>query len=1040
MKIKKIGVVISFVMILMLMISIISAFSLTGMVVSVDSGGWIVDVVSRESVSSEPNLTEDMEEVETEIEKDNSLEVEIDEVKVEVKLKEDGTVEIDDGVKVETTSKIKVEEGSLSVEDDDGDFVKVKILATEAVNSFVASGEVNSESEVELEVEDGVPYYNIETKKKVKILWIIPSTKTVNVRVNAQTGEEISDEREGFFSRLFGGLFDGEIEEENIFTGTLETIIVDDFENKYSETLLYLNSNGKKYKLISDEELPVYKSGTEITVIGQINDNVISFSKENFEVRSIPGRTEGDSFGPQNTLVVVVDIEGLEEHPVADANYVNTLYFSDGNNTVKDYYEHVSYNQITFVGNVVGPYMLNSTICTMSSILSSSIESVFYENIDLSEYERIVIIHPTTDCMAEYNGVASKGKVQIELPNEEFIESSYSLIRYSIEGDYLFGTHLHELGHNLGLPHSSKLECWNEIGHLPFSNSCKSWEYGDIYDVMGFSPSLNHFNAPYKQELGWFSEENIITVTNGSFFITPLEQFSEEIQVINLPLIFEDYEYTLEFRQPLNYDSNIIYNPPYDGIIIHVSKKLLPFSYHQKTNLVESYDGTSSSTYLKIGESFIDTINGYNITVEDVSEEGVHVNIELIPIVEPNFDEPLLYFNFNNGIYDSMNNLFPFGPFPVNNFPNILSYYSLIFPLEPTFSFEEGALYFSEFTENSMSLENYFPHGYIQREKEFTYSFFVKLNNCGGEEFNLFQTDYNWLYLNFYEEIIHFYLLVEDENNQIEDHAMTLNFENMCDNNWHNILTTFGDDEFKLYMDGNLLGQEMTHSFESFYINDLFRTSLFFTSESFNGLIDEIKIYAKALSEEEVLELYHSSYPGCISGDLNNDGAPDVLDIVALVEYLLNYEENYLCIGNPSVNCNDYEGGSFFTNCNGNEPIICSEVNCHEEQYYDDIEIVCDCGLVLDCEDLNEIQCGEMSNFGCDWILEGFSSEQLCSADYNGDGSVDVLDIIALVDFILIDEEPETISRALENAGYNISPEVLINSNALRNSLENQLM
>ena len=40
----------------------------------------------------------------------------------------------------------------------------------------------------------------------------------------------------------------------------------------------------------------------------------------------------------------------------------------------------------------------------------------------------------------------------------------------------------------------------------------------------------------------------------------------------------------------------------------------------------------------------------------------------------------------------------------------------------------------------------------------------------------------------------------------------------------------------------------------------------------------------------------------------------------------------------------------------------------------------------------------------------------------------------------LIDEEPETISRALENAGYNISPEVLINSNALRNSLENQLM
>ncbi|KYK27216.1 hypothetical protein AYK26_04095 [Euryarchaeota archaeon SM23-78] len=50
----------------------------------------------------------------------------------------------------------------------------------------------------------------------------------------------------------------------------------------------------------------------------------------------------------------------------------------------------------------------------------------------------------------------------------------------------------------------------------------------------------------------------------------------------------------------------------------------------------------------------------------------------------------------------------------------------------------------------------------------------------------------------------------------------------------------------------------------------------------FNGIIDEVRIYNRALTPEEILELYNQGIGNYIEGDLNNDGVVDISDLIII--------------------------------------------------------------------------------------------------------------------------------------------------------------
>lgn len=233
MKLRKVSVIFSFTLILILMISIISSFSLTGMAVSVDRDGWNVKTLEEQKVSQinvSTNVSEEInlnstKEIEEAIEKDNSLNVVIDNKDLEVSLNDEGVVEIDDGTKVQTDETLKFEENKLSIETDDGNEIVINIFPSEAFKKSIVSGEVNSESQVDLKVSEGTPYYSTEIIQNKRFLGIIPYKKTVQVNINAQTGKELevdfSGERKsfaGFFRELFGRGEEGVVEENTFIT------------------------------------------------------------------------------------------------------------------------------------------------------------------------------------------------------------------------------------------------------------------------------------------------------------------------------------------------------------------------------------------------------------------------------------------------------------------------------------------------------------------------------------------------------------------------------------------------------------------------------------------------------------------------------------------------------------------------------------------------------------------------------------------------------------------------------------------------------
>ena len=216
------GKILNFVLlsvIILFFLSFVSAFSLTGKVISVSPTGWAISFADKgvTSVDKEVTSVETIEEVKKALEKDNSVDVIIDEVEVTIK-KVDGNVEFDDGTKVQTEEKLTIEEGKISVVIKNKD-VEIKILPSKITDDLKENSSIEDVENIELKVLDNISYYEVKGKRNIKILGLISVSRGVTIEVDAQSGETLNEFQEkGFLANLFNNLFSaGEIEtvEEN---------------------------------------------------------------------------------------------------------------------------------------------------------------------------------------------------------------------------------------------------------------------------------------------------------------------------------------------------------------------------------------------------------------------------------------------------------------------------------------------------------------------------------------------------------------------------------------------------------------------------------------------------------------------------------------------------------------------------------------------------------------------------------------------------------------------------------------------------------
>lgn len=182
----------------------------------------------------------------------------------------------------------------------------------------------------------------------------------------------------------------------------------------------------------------------------------------------------------------------------------------------------------------------------------------------------------------------------------------------------------HELGHQLGAP--------THYGDLTFAPGVVR-DTVSPWDIMGFSPTLNHFLGYVKTHRGWIpSGPRIVTVgpPSGSpidttILLRPLESSTASAQVIRVPLSSSGpfVGYVIENRRQINGDEAL----PAQGVLLSAVNEA-------PGNLFPAYvmDDPSApldlnQAPLEIGESFTDA--GHNLTITAVSDSGNNTNVRI---------------------------------------------------------------------------------------------------------------------------------------------------------------------------------------------------------------------------------------------------------------------------------------------------------------------------------------------------------------------------------------------------------------------------
>ncbi len=355
------------------------------------------------------------------------------------------------------------------------------------------------------------------------------------------------------------------------------------------------------------------------------------------------------SIGPQKGLVIAVNFSSnpAESKPI---NAINDDYFGNSD-SLKDYWDEVSYGQTTLTGDTLGWFTLDYPgweSCNIYDIRLNALAAAA-ASVDVTEYNRIFLrIVKPPECNITAAGQGS-GCTSILIPGGGIMEASTSW-NYVDSSGVIY----HEGGHNLGLPHANSEDHGSTdiIGSVGVYGT--QTEYGDLFDVMGSSSRTGHHNAMYKHRLDIITDADVIDVTTtGTHIIEPLTVAGTGKKALRIfrgsnwlgasgsPPIRKEYLW-VETRKDTGYDSNIRKtgdnaDTVYGGALIHIDH-----NYTIKSHVLDMHPGTSSLEFqdasLVSGETFTDPYTGISIDHDGVSNPGGEVTLT-VTIANPDTDE-----------------------------------------------------------------------------------------------------------------------------------------------------------------------------------------------------------------------------------------------------------------------------------------------------------------------------------------------------------------------------------------------------------------
>jgi hypothetical protein len=370
------------------------------------------------------------------------------------------------------------------------------------------------------------------------------------------------------------------VETPAVLAGRLQAVIADQLRAQQSATVYWLVApDGQRVRLHiagAADYLSQVGAGVQVSGLRLDDELLLDGSGQKALTALRPAATadvgpdgvqdDPGTVGVQSTLVLLTRFMDTPVPALTAAQLQQTVF-----GRMKDFYAEASYGRMSIGGQVVGPLTLalNRT-CDIEAMRSASVNAAVQAGVDITRYHRVILIVPYQPEQCNIDALGQVGGGLWETP-AGLVWMSFVWEHDETDLERLAYVLMHEYGHNLGLDHSNALNC----GTTPIATSgCQSMEYGDWYDVMG--TFLGHFNAAWKDKLGWLTASDVITVTtSGSYTIGPLETPSGGMpKALKIQRAPDDYMY-VEYRQPIGFDSAFVAaqwqnGSIYDGALVHL--------------------------------------------------------------------------------------------------------------------------------------------------------------------------------------------------------------------------------------------------------------------------------------------------------------------------------------------------------------------------------------------------------------------------------------------------------------------------------------
>jgi hypothetical protein len=390
-----------------------------------------------------------------------------------------------------------------------------------------------------------------------------------------------------------------------------------------SETLYSLRADGVERTLIF-ETAPALTPETEVEVWGQEQGDTIRVSDFAAIEADMPGvereaLVDAPPFPSRSVAFVRVDIGAGINLGEAQAQ-VAMFGTQAGNNSVKQFYRHASYQTQDITGSVFGPRNHAMRDCSLTEVnnlasaLRPQIEGTF-------QHYYWYLGSRSSNC-------AWTTLFQLGRPAQPARDTWYN-------GSASCLTLYHGLGHNLGMPNSSSMKCGGSVFADDPGTSCTHSEYGDAYDAMG--SGCHHVNAVHKVHQGWLQGCNGVEIRGGrTFRLLPLELECNGVQVLQVampktrPFTARSSAYNLEFyylelRTKRGFDAGIELAPT---VLVHVGEDYRDSSQGgRNTWILDLNPATPAVDGLKQGQAFSDPAGGVSFTVTALNANFATVQV-----------------------------------------------------------------------------------------------------------------------------------------------------------------------------------------------------------------------------------------------------------------------------------------------------------------------------------------------------------------------------------------------------------------------------